>query len=78
MELLIRMMPFQRLIREVAQEIRTDLHFQANAIKALQEATESYLVSLLEDSNLCAIHAKHVMIMPKDTQFAHRIRGEIS
>lgn len=67
-ELLMRKLPFQRLVREVAQEYKTDLRFQANAILALQEATEAYLVSLFEDSNLCAIHAKRVTIMIKDIQ----------
>ena len=74
----MRRVPFQRLIREITQEICSDLHFQAIAIKALQEATESYLVGLIEDSNLCAIHVKHVTIMPKDMQLAHRIPGEKS
>ena len=75
-ELLIRRLPFQRLVREIAQDFKTDLRFQASAILALQEATEAYLVSLFEDSNLCAIHAKRVTIMPKDIQLARRIRGE--
>ena len=75
-ELLIRRMPFQRLVREIAQEFKTDLRFQASAILALQEATEAYLVGLFEDSNLCAIHAKRVTIMPRDIQLARRIRGE--
>ena len=50
--------------------------FTATAIKALQEAAEAYLVGLFEDTNLCAIHAKRVTIMPKDIQLALRIRGE--
>jgi histone H3 len=75
-ELLIRKLPFQRLIREIAQEFKTDLRFQSSAVLALQEAAESYLVSLFEDTNLCAIHAKRVTIMPKDMQLAKRIRGE--
>jgi histone H3 len=75
-ELLIRKLPFQRLIREIAQEFKTDLRFQSSAILALQEAAESYLVALFEDTNLCAIHAKRVTIMPKDMQLAKRIRGE--
>ena len=75
-ELLIRRMPFQRLVREIAVEYKTDLRFQASAILALQEATEAYLVALFEDSNLCAIHAKRVTIMPRDVQLARRIRGE--
>ena len=77
-ELLIRKLPFQRLVREIAQEFKSDLRFQGSAIMALQEATEAYIVSLFEDTNLCAIHAKRVTIMPKDIQLARRIRGERS
>ncbi|KAE8637160.1 hypothetical protein Csa_014670 [Cucumis sativus] len=54
----------------------TDLRFQSHAVLALQEAAEAYLVGLFEDTNLCAIHAKRVTIMPKDIQLARRIRGE--
>ena len=75
-ELLIRKLPFQRLIREIAQDYKSDLRFQMSAISALQEAAESYIVGLFEDTNLCAIHAKRVTIMPKDLQLAKRIRGE--
>ena len=75
-DLLIRKLPFQRLVREIAQDFKTDLRFQSSAIAALQEASEAYLVGLFEDSNLCAIHAKRVTIMPKDLQLARRIRGE--
>ncbi|KAJ8452531.1 hypothetical protein Cgig2_000120 [Carnegiea gigantea] len=57
-ELLIRKLPFQRLVREIAQDFKTDLRFQSSAVAALQEAAESYLVGLFEDTNLCAIHAK--------------------
>ena len=74
-ELLIRKLPFQRLVREIAQEFKTQMKFQAAAIGALQEAAESYLVGLFEDTNFCAIHAKRVTIMPKDIQLARRIRG---
>ena len=77
-ELLIRKLPFQRLVREIAQAYNTNLRFQSTAIMALQEASEAYLVSLFEDTNLCAIHAKRVTIMPKDMQLARRIRGERS
>ena len=77
-ELLIRKLPFQRLVREIAQDFKTDLRFQGSAVLALQEAAESYLVGLFEDTNLCAIHAKRVTIMPKDIQLARRIRGERS
>ncbi|KRZ49644.1 histone H3, partial [Trichinella nativa] len=69
-ELLIRKLPFQRLVREVAQDYKTDLRFQSSAVLALQEAAEAYLVGLFEDTNLCAIHAKRVTIMPKDIQLA--------
>src|SRR5436305_2013190 len=86
-ETLIRKLPFQRLVREIAQDFRTGLRFQSAAIGALQEAAEAYLVSLFEgivsmptylipDTNLCAIHAKRVTIMPKDMQLARRLRGE--
>ena len=75
-ELLIRKLPFQRLVKEIACDFKTDLRFQSSAILALQEAAEAYLVGLFEDTNLCAIHAKRVTIMPKDIQLARRIRGE--
>jgi histone H3 len=75
-ELLIPKLPFQRLLREVAQDFKTDLRFQSHAVLALQEASEAYLVGLFEDTNLCAIHAKRVTIIPKDIQLARRIRGE--
>ena len=75
-DLLINKLPFQRLVREIAQEFKTDLRFQSTAILALQEASEAYLVGLFEDTNLCAIHAKRVTIMAKDIQLARRIRGE--
>ena len=75
-ELLIRKLPFQRLVREVAQDFKNDLRLQSSAVMALQEAAEAYLVSLFEDTNLCAIHAKRVTIMPRDMQLARRIRNE--
>ena len=78
-ELLIRKSPFQRLVREIASEFKIDgqeLRFQSTALLALQEASEAYLVGLFEDTNLAAIHAKRVTIMPKDIQLARRIRGE--
>ncbi|KAJ2589851.1 histone H3.1, partial [Coemansia sp. RSA 1722] len=77
-ELLIRKLPFQRLVREIAQDFKTDLRFQSSAIAALQEAAESYLVGLFEDTNLAAIHGRRVTIQPKDLQLARRLRGERS
>ena len=75
-ELLIRKLPFNRLVREIAQDFKTDLRFQSQAIMALQEAAEAYLVGLFEDTNLCGICTKRVTIMPKDIHFARRIRGK--
>jgi len=75
-ELLIRKLPFQRLVRETAQELKTNVRFQSHAILALQEATESYLVGLFLESNQCALHARRVTLLPRDMQLARRIRGE--
>ena len=66
----------KRVVDPPAQDFKTDLRFQSSAVLALQEASEAYLVGLFEDTNLCAIHAKRVTIMPKDIQLARRIRGE--
>ena len=77
-DLLIRKLPFQRFVKEIAQDFKSDLRYQASSVLALQEAAEAYLVGLFEDTNLCAIHAKRVTIMPKDIQLARRIRGERS
>ena len=74
--LLIRKLPFQCLVREIAQHFSLDLRFRSAAITALQEASEAYLICLFEDTNLCTIHTKRVMIMPKDIQLVRRIRGE--
>lgn len=75
-ELLIKKLPFQRAVREIARDINPDLRFQSAAIGALQEAAEAHLVNLFEDTNLCAIHAKRVTIMVKDMRLARRIRGD--
>ena len=75
-DLLIRKLPFQRLVREVAQDFKSECRFQSTAMLALQEAAEAYHVGLFEDTNLCAIHAKRKTIMPKDIHLARRIRGE--
>lgn len=78
-DLLIRKLPFQRLVREISRDFErgnTEYRWQSSAVLALQEASEAYLVGLFEDTNLCAIHAKRVTIEPKDIQLARRIRGE--
>ena len=76
-DLLIRRFPFQKVVREIAQNIWENLCFQSTAIMDLQEAGETFLVGLLEQSNLSAIHTKHVTVMPKDIQLAQRITGDI-
>lgn len=73
---MIRKLPFQRLVREIASEFKNELRFQSSAVLAFQEASESYLVGLFGDTNLCAIYAKRVTIMPKDMQLARRIRRD--
>ena len=75
-ELLIRKLTFQRLVRELTQEVRGDLRFQSTSLLAAHEASEEYIVGLFEDTNLCAIHAKRVTIMPNDIQLSQRIRRE--
>jgi histone H3 len=75
-DLVLRKLPFQRLVREITQQFRQDLRFQSTALLALQEAAEAYLVGLFEDTQLCAVHAKRITIQPKDMILARRIRGE--
>ena len=75
-DLLIRKLPFYRLVREILQDFGMNYRVTPGTVNALQEAAEAYLVGLFEDSNLCAIHAKRITIMPKDIQLARRIRGE--
>ncbi|KAJ9150658.1 hypothetical protein NKR23_g3586 [Pleurostoma richardsiae] len=77
-DLLLLKLPFARLVREIAMTMRPrdeEMRWQSQAIQALQEAAEAFLVHLFEDTNLCAIHAKRVTIMQKDIQLARRIRG---
>ncbi|KXZ45688.1 hypothetical protein GPECTOR_51g673 [Gonium pectorale] len=77
-ELLIRRAPFQRLVREISNKGgpggTTDFRWRADALEALQEAAEAFMVQMMEDSNLCAIHAKRVTIMEKDMRLAQRMR----
>jgi histone H3 len=75
-ELLLRKLPFQRLVREIAVSGKEGLRFQASAVLAMQEATEAHMVNLFADTCLCAIHGRRVTIMPKDIQLARRLRGE--
>ena len=75
-DLLLRKLPFQRIVREIAMTGKDGLRFQASAVLAMQEATEAHLVNLFADTCLCAIHGRRVTIMPKDIQLARRLRGE--
>ena len=75
-ELLLRKLPFRRLVQEILQGYGFNKRLQSSAVEALQVASEDYVVGLFEDSNLCAIHAGRVTVMPKDIQLARRIRGE--
>ncbi|OMJ93221.1 hypothetical protein SteCoe_3795 [Stentor coeruleus] len=75
-DLIIRKLPFQRLVRSIAAEIRYDLRFQSSAILALQEAAEAYITQMFGDANLCAIHGKRVTVTVRDISLARRIRGE--
>lgn len=75
-ELLLRKAPFQRLVRELATAHKDGLRFQSSAVQAIQESTEAYIISLLSDTNLCAIHGRRVTIMAKDVHLARRLRGE--
>ncbi|GLC40693.1 Histone H3 type 1 [Pleodorina starrii] len=75
-ELVIRKLAFVRLVQEIIKDVKSDVRFQAEAVKALQEGAESYLVGLFKDAKMCAIHAKRVTTEPQDIQLARRIRGE--
>ena len=75
-DLLIQKLPLKRLVKEISQDFKSDVRFNATALLGLHESAEAYLVKLFEDTNLCAIHAKRVTIMPKDIQLARRIQGE--
>ncbi|KAI5181395.1 histone H3 [Nematocida sp. AWRm80] len=74
-ELLIRKQPFQRMVRAIAQEFKSDSRFQGSALASLQEATEAFIISIFEDANDCAIHGRRVTVMPRDIQLAMKIRG---
>ena len=75
-ELLIRKAPFQRIVRKIAVKLKKDVRFQSTAVLALQEASEAYMVGMFEDTNLAALHAKRVTILPRDLALARRLRGD--
>ena len=75
-DMLLPRAPFQRLVREICSDMDDTLRFQPNALYALQEASEAYIVGLFEDTNLCCIHAKRVTVQKQDMDLARRIRGD--
>jgi histone H3 len=75
-DMLIQRAPFRRLVREIVTTFKDTIRMSSSALEAIQEATESYIVSVLGDANLCTIHAKRVTLFPKDLQLAMRLRGE--
>ena len=74
-EVLLRKLPFQRLVREIAQGDKDGVRFAASAVMAMQEATEAHIINLFADTCLCAIHGKRVTIQPRDLRLALRLRG---
>lgn len=76
-EFLIRKLPLQRLVREIAADFMNDVRFSKSSLMAIQEVAEEYMVGLLEDANLAAIHANRVTIQPKDLQLVRSLRGEL-
>jgi len=75
-DLLIHRLPFARLVKEITLIYHHSLQWQSIAIEALQHACEDYIIGLMEDANLSALHAKRITIMPKDLHLARRIRGD--
>ena len=74
--MLIPMLVFSRLVREIADNEKKELIFQTATIKALQEGAEYYLIGMLKDAQLCAIHAKHKTVMPKDITLVRRLHRD--
>lgn len=77
-DMCIRRLVFQQVVKEITWEIDNSYRFHSQAILAIQEAAEAYMIGLFEDTNICASHAKRVTIYPKDMQLARRIRGEVT
>ena len=75
-DLLLRKLPFQRLVREIAHQINDGLRFQSTAIQCIQEAAEAYLITLFENAHMCTLHARRVTLMPRDLKLARRLRQE--
>ena len=76
-EFLIRKLPFQRVVQEIAQDIDPNPRFTVDAIFVLQEASEVFLVNLMEDENLCTIHRGRITIAPKDFSLVMHLREQM-
>lgn len=74
--LILRKLPFQRMVREIGTEMLAGCRFQSTAILVIQEAAEAFLVSLFEDSGLIALKSRRLTVMPRDLHLAIRIRGD--
>mmetsp|Transcript_61 Transcript_61/g.90 ORF Transcript_61/g.90 Transcript_61/m.90 type:complete len:102 (-) Transcript_61:3467-3772(-) len=74
-DLLIQRLPFVRLVKEISSQYHHAINWQSLALEALQFASEDYIIGIMEDANLSAIHAKRVTILPKDIHLAMKIRG---
>lgn len=77
-DLILKKLPFERLVREIGQEVSAGCRFQSTAVLALQEAAEAVLISLFEDSALIALKSRRLKVMPRDLHLAIRIRGDRS
>ncbi|KAI0492625.1 hypothetical protein KFK09_026901 [Dendrobium nobile] len=67
---------FIRIVKDMTFFYSKEVNrWRAEALVALQEAAESFVIELFEDANLCAIHAKRVTLMQKDLHLARRIGG---
>lgn len=81
-DLLIRLLPFERLVKEITESLSIDgstkYRWRVSAIQALQCAAEGYLIGLMEDTNKAAIHAKRVTIRPEDLHIVRSIRGRVN
>lgn len=81
-DLLIRLLPFQRLVKEIGEQLGinefSNYKWKASAIEALQHATEAYLTAVFEDVNKAAIHAKRITIRTEDLHLVRSIRGKVN
>jgi histone H3 len=75
-DLLMPRAPFQRLVREIGQSMSPAIRFRESSIEALQEASEAFIIGMMEDGLLCTVHANRVTLMRKDVALAERIRGD--